>query len=153
MFIDSTPFILGLPRWCSVEESACQCRRRGFDPWVRKIPWRRKWQPTPVFVPKNPMDRGAWQATVHGVAKSQTWLNTPSPHIPFKVATFWLYSLCCTMYSACLLHTAVCMSWVVLCCGGHPKRWSMFNSIPALYPLEALVETTTNDPVPWGLQL
>jgi len=28
-----------------------QCRRLGFDPWVRKIPWRRKWQPTPVFSP------------------------------------------------------------------------------------------------------
>ena len=26
-------------------------RRRGFDPWVRKAPWRRKWQPTPVFLP------------------------------------------------------------------------------------------------------
>ena len=26
-------------------------RRRGFDPWVRKIPWRRAWQPTPVFLP------------------------------------------------------------------------------------------------------
>ena len=25
--------------------------RRGFDPWVRKIPWRRAWQPTPVFLP------------------------------------------------------------------------------------------------------
>ena len=28
-----------------------QCRRSGFDPWVRKIPWRREWQPTPVFLP------------------------------------------------------------------------------------------------------
>ena len=28
-----------------------QCRRPGFDPWVRKIPWRRKWQPTPVYLP------------------------------------------------------------------------------------------------------
>ena len=28
-----------------------QCRRPGFDPWVRKIPWRRKWQPNPVFLP------------------------------------------------------------------------------------------------------
>ena len=28
-----------------------QCRRRGFDPWVGKIPWRRAWQPTPVFLP------------------------------------------------------------------------------------------------------
>ena len=35
----------------AVEESACQCRRCGFDPWVGKIPWRRKWQPTPVFLP------------------------------------------------------------------------------------------------------
>ena len=33
------------------KESACQCRRRWFDPWVRKTPWRRKWQPTPVFLP------------------------------------------------------------------------------------------------------
>ena len=28
-----------------------QCRRPGFSPWVRKIPWRRKWQPTPVLLP------------------------------------------------------------------------------------------------------
>ena len=29
-----------------------QCRKCRFDPWVRKIPWRRKWQPTPVFLPE-----------------------------------------------------------------------------------------------------
>ena len=29
-----------------------QCRRHGFDPWVGKIPWRRAWQPTPVFLPE-----------------------------------------------------------------------------------------------------
>ena len=36
------------------EEFACQCkscRRCRFDPWLRKIPWRRVWQPTPVFLP------------------------------------------------------------------------------------------------------
>ena len=33
------------------KESVCICRRSGFNPWVRKIPWRRKWQPTPVSVP------------------------------------------------------------------------------------------------------
>ena len=33
------------------KESACQCRRYGFSPWVGKIPWRSKWQPTPVFLP------------------------------------------------------------------------------------------------------
>ena len=49
--------------------------RPGFDSWVGKIPWRRAWQPTPVFLPENPMDRGAWRATVHGVAESRTWLS------------------------------------------------------------------------------
>ena len=36
------------------KESICRCRnqeRRGFDPWVGKIPFSRKWQPTPVFLP------------------------------------------------------------------------------------------------------
>ena len=43
-----------LPRWCSGKESTCQNRRHrrcAFDPWVQKILWRRKWQPTPVFLP------------------------------------------------------------------------------------------------------
>ena len=31
--------------------SCLQCGRPGFNPWVEKIPWRRKWQPTPVFLP------------------------------------------------------------------------------------------------------
>ena len=44
----------GLPWWCSDKESACQCRRCGFDPWVGKIPWRRKGQPMPVFLPGKP---------------------------------------------------------------------------------------------------
>ena len=37
--------------WPSDKESTCQCRRCGFDLWVRKILWRSKWQPTPVFLP------------------------------------------------------------------------------------------------------
>ena len=46
------PFLICIPlRWHSGKESFCQCRRCGFNPWVQKIPWRRKWQPTPVFLP------------------------------------------------------------------------------------------------------
>ena len=44
----------GVPRWLRSKESVCQCRRckrRGFDPWVEKIPWKGKWHPTPVFLP------------------------------------------------------------------------------------------------------
>ena len=36
----------------SVVKNPLWCRRCGFDPWVGKIPWRRKWQPTPVFLPE-----------------------------------------------------------------------------------------------------
>ena len=45
---------LGFPWWLSGKESARQCRRHKrcrFDPWVRNIPWRRKWQPSPLFLP------------------------------------------------------------------------------------------------------
>ena len=41
-------------------------------PWVEKIPWRRKWQPTPVFLPGKSCGQRAWWATGHGFAKSWT---------------------------------------------------------------------------------
>ena len=42
---------LTIHRLASGRELTCQCRRPGSDPWVRTISWRRKWQPTPVFLP------------------------------------------------------------------------------------------------------
>ena len=62
-------FCSGFPSWLSGKESACQCRRRRFSLSVGKIPWRRRWQPTPVFLPENPMDRGAWRAAVQRVGR------------------------------------------------------------------------------------
>ncbi|XDA70508.1 hypothetical protein R6Z07F_000876 [Ovis aries] len=41
----------GLPWWHSGEESTCQCRKLGFSPLFGKISWRRKWQPTAIFLP------------------------------------------------------------------------------------------------------
>ena len=38
-------------KWLSGKEPICQHRRHGFHLWVRKIPWKKKWQPTPVFLP------------------------------------------------------------------------------------------------------
>ena len=51
-----TAYVLatGFPGGVSGKEPACQCRRckrRRFDPCIRKIPWRRIWQPTPLFLP------------------------------------------------------------------------------------------------------
>ena len=43
--------VVALPWWLSGKESACQCRRCRFDPWIGRIPWRRKRQPTPGFLP------------------------------------------------------------------------------------------------------
>ena len=45
---------MGVPGGTSGKEPMCQCgrhKRHGFDPWVRKIPWRRAWKPTLVFLP------------------------------------------------------------------------------------------------------
>ena len=39
------------PWWLNGKESASQCRKHVFSPWTGKILWRRKWQPTPVFLP------------------------------------------------------------------------------------------------------
>ena len=54
------------------KESCLQCQRPGFNSWVRTIPWSREWLPTPVFLLEKPMDRGAQQITVHGVAELDT---------------------------------------------------------------------------------
>ena len=65
--------VFRLPWWLSGEESTCQCMRPRRCVWSLGR-WRRKWQPTPGFLPENGMFRGAWRATVHG-ATEETWLN------------------------------------------------------------------------------
>ena len=50
-------------------------RDSGFNPWVGKIPEGENGNPLQYSCLENPMDRGAWQATVHGAAKSRTQLS------------------------------------------------------------------------------
>ena len=51
-------FVFFLNIWCWLpfefrQQRVClECRRPGFDLWIRKIPWRREWQSTPVFLPR-----------------------------------------------------------------------------------------------------
>ena len=69
------------PGGTSGKEPTCQCRRhkrQELDPWMRKITWWRTWQSTPLFLPGK--SRGGWLATVHEIAKSQTWLKRLSTH-------------------------------------------------------------------------
>ena len=42
---------MGLPQWLRRQRICLQCRRPGFDPWIGKIPQRREWLPTPLFLP------------------------------------------------------------------------------------------------------
>ena len=58
------------------DNRACpQYRRPRFHPWVRKIPWKRAWQPTPVSWPRESHVQRSLVAAVHGVAQSQTGLS------------------------------------------------------------------------------
>ena len=65
-----------LPMWLSGKESTYQYWRHGFDPWVGKIPLGDEMTThSNVLAWENPMDRGAWRATVRGVPKSWTRLS------------------------------------------------------------------------------
>ena len=50
-YLSPPPPLPGFFQWLSGKESTCQGRRHGFSPWVGKIPWRRKWQPSQEFLP------------------------------------------------------------------------------------------------------
>ena len=89
--IDECWYTEGLLWWLSGRESTCQWRRHGFNPWVRKILWRKKWQPTPAFLPgkshgqRNLADYSPWGH------KNQTWLSdqtiatTPTSSLSFML--------------------------------------------------------------------
>jgi len=66
------PVTVGLPWWLSSKEPAYQCRRHMFDPWLRRFTGEGNSYPLQYSCLGNPMDRGAWQATLHGVPKNQT---------------------------------------------------------------------------------
>ena len=55
--------------------NAADINKYGFDPWVQKIPVEEHGNPLQYSCLENPSDREAWQATVHRVAKSWTWMK------------------------------------------------------------------------------
>ena len=65
----------GFPGGSEVKASACNAGDLGLIPGLGRFSWRRKCQPTPVFLPGDSHARGALWATVHGVAKSWTQLS------------------------------------------------------------------------------
>ena len=90
----SSSFPWGLPGGASVKEPACYCRglkRCGFNPWVGMIPWRRAWQPTPVFLPGESHGRRSlvgyspYSPTQRAGHNWSDWTNTQSSKTPNKL--------------------------------------------------------------------
>ena len=68
-------------------------RRREFHPWVGEIPWRRKWQPTPVFLPRESHGgRSLLGYTVYGVMKESD-PSILSPMDTWVVSAFQLLNI------------------------------------------------------------
>ena len=111
---------MGLPRWLGGKESACQRRKPGFDPWVGKIPWRRAWQPTPVFWPgESHRQRSLAGYSPWGHEESDTteWL------------TLWLFIICIISLESAYKQYRVL--FVFLC---HVYFTSMFGGICSRWP-------------------
>ena len=87
---------MGFPFGASGKEPTCQCRRHKrceFDRWVGKIPKRRAWKPTQIFLLGNLMYRGPWRSIVNRVTKSQTWLKQLSTHVHAYKNTICMHAL------------------------------------------------------------
>ena len=100
---------MGFPGGSALKEAACHCRRRKFYPWVGKIPLRRRWQLTPVFLSG---EFHRWrQATVHGIARVGHDLATKQPQKYTKIHAEiylaweqWVCGMCtCSCYCSHLL--------------------------------------------------
>ena len=83
----------GLPRWLGGKEPACQCEKDRwcrFSLWVGKIPWRRKWQPIPVFLPGKSHGQGSLEGySPWGCIGSDMteWLSTSWVKVPMLLGS------------------------------------------------------------------
>ena len=78
-------YTAGLPWWLEQWRICLQCRRPGLDPWVGKIPWRKQWLPTPVFLPEEfhgQRSLAGWSPSGHKHSDTTESL-TLSLHLPY----------------------------------------------------------------------
>ena len=108
-----------------------QCRRPRFNPWVRKIPWKREWQPTLVFLPGEFHGQRSlvdW-AAVHGVAKK--WIQLSDEHFIFTP----IFPI---LASTLFFFIAPVIYWLIYSCICPPTRmkpcwWQVSLSATVLY--------------------
>ena len=109
----SSQWLSNIPCWVSlVAQWSRIClqykrhRRHRFSPWARKIPWRRKWQPIPVFLPAESHGQQAWWTTVHKVPKSLTRLKQLSTCVQYYIVYVYHFFICSSAGGHfCCFHT------------------------------------------------
>ena len=107
--------------WCSLVAQMVKnlpaVRRPGFDPWVGKIPWRRKWQPTPIFLPgKSHGQRSLAGYSPWGCRVGHDWLH-------FQFSLLPLLKNYCLDKLFCLILTSLCSEWTKLV----PVSWHVMK--------------------------
>ena len=125
-------------------ESACQCRkfRSKFDPWVGKIPRRREWLPTPVFLPgKIPWTEEPGGLQPMGVAKSQerlsthtcTWLEAhtglSSSYFFLTLLSWVVLCVCAKLIQSCPWRDLGCVAMPFFRGSSWPRDWSCVSYI------------------------
>ena len=144
----------GLPKWCNDKESACRCRRCKrcrFNPRVRNVPWRSRWQPTPVFLPGKPQwteEPGRLQsmgsqrvghdwAHTHTMSQNQRW----KPHTGLLTAPD---SGASEAAFCCSRRVSPEWSWETSVCRAEcASRWAVFGAQPLL-PVSTLFSSSAS---------
>ena len=89
---------MGFPGDSNSKESACNTEDLRLIPGLGRSLEKEIWEPTPLFLPGNPLDRGAWQGTVHGVAKSRKQLSDyhlliPCNNLVSISCRYWIWQI------------------------------------------------------------
>ena len=98
LFKEGSPWILGFPGSLDGKASAYNAGETGFDPWVGKVPWRRKWQPTPVFMPgkshgpRSLVGYSPWDHKESDMTERLHFIHSSWPLFPFEIpSSFWMF--------------------------------------------------------------
>ena len=115
-------FLLGFPDGSEVKVSACNAGDLGLIPGSGRSPGEGNGNPFQYSCLENPMDGGAWWATVHGVAKSRTWLSDFTFTFTLKYDVEHLF-----IYFFLSVHLLCEMSVQIFCQLKKKKNWAVFS--------------------------
>ena len=136
--VDSHTLPWGFPAYASGKESGCQCgrhKRHGFHPWVGKIPWRRAWQPIPVFLPgESQGQRNLMGYSPQGHRESdiaEVWLNTRA-HLAIQTVRYLKACVCPIERMIYLLSPPCSLTFELNKHGFRNNKVKLLSSLPFL---------------------